>query len=923
MIMIYSYFVSALPTKQQMKKLHLTLIAILCIFVLNTRSEADPIKVASVEGITEYHLENGLKVLIFPDPSKQTITVNVTYLVGSKHENYGETGMAHLLEHMVFKGTPTHPKIKEEITNRGNRWNGTTWYDRTNYFETFPASDDNLDWALELEADRMVNSNVSKEDLESEMTVVRNEFEMGENSPYGVLLDRIISTSYLWHNYGKSTIGARSDIENVPIDRLRAFYKEYYQPDNAVLTVTGKIDEYKTMDLVEKYFGAIPKPERHLQEFYTSDPTQDGERTVTLKRIGNTQLTGVTYHVPSGVHEDFAALDILSHILTNNPSGRLYATLIDTELASNVFGFNFQLKDPGLSFYGVEATKDKDILKIKDTMLQTIEDISTSPPSDEEIERAKSFYMKRFDQSFNNSEQICLMLSEWIGMGDWRMIFIHRDRLQEVNKEEIERVAKYYFKASNRTVGVFTPVDETDQVDIPKTPDITPIVSSYVGSEAIAMGEAFEPSIDNIEARTTRDKLSNGMQMALLPKKTRGETVWISLTLLNGDANTLNGKKEISSMTASMLSRGTTSMNRQEITDKINALKSSINIYGQSYYVTASIETTREHYKEALRLVSDLLKNPSFPSDEFTKLKTEMITNIEYQRSEPNAIANNELNRHYNPYPAEDVRYVPTFKESIQRIDAVSRDELMSFHKSFYGTSNSTCAMVGDFDLNVAKNLLEELFGTWESSVKFKPVYSDIVDLDVINKDIETPEKANAFFFGRQKFKFDPDHKDYPALVMGFYLLGNGFQSRLVKRIREQDGLSYGVGGSFEAHPVSKIGTFNAYAIYAPQNRDKLEKAFNEEIEKVSTQGYSEEEVASGIKSWLDMQEVNQRSQDNFIVRHLSLYMEWGKDLFWDKKLEQNVSKLSAADVNTVMTKYLNISQISVVKAGDFTHDVE
>jgi len=906
-----------------MKTLHTTLVAAICISLLSFGSTADPVKVASVEGITEYHLDNGLKVLLFPDPSKQTITVNVTYLVGSKHENYGETGMAHLLEHMVFKGTPKHPNIKEEITNRGNRWNGTTWYDRTNYFETFPASDDNLDWALEMEADRMVNSNVSREDLDSEMTVVRNEFEMGENYPYAVLLDRIISTSYLWHNYGKSTIGARSDIENVPIDRLQAFYKKYYQPDNAVLIVTGKIDEDKTLDLVEKYFGAIPKPERQLQQFYTTDPTQDGERSVTLKRIGNTQLTGVTYHVPSGVHEDFASLDIISHVLTNNPSGRLYKSLIDTKMASNVFGFNFQLKEPGLAFFGVEATKEKDIQNIKNTMLNTIEDIRSNPPSDEEIERARSSYAKRFDQAFNNSEQICLMLSEWIGMGDWRMFFIHRDRLKQVDKEDIEHVAKYYFKPSNRTVGVFTPVEETDNVLIPETPDVAELVTGYVGSEAVAMGEAFEPTVDNIEGRTTRGKLSNGMQMALLPKKTRGETVWISITLLNGDEKSLKGKRELCTMTASMLKRGTTSMSRQEITDKINEMKSSVNIYGQSYYVTASIETTREHYEDALTLVGDLLKNPSFPVDEFGKLKTEMITNIEYSRSEPNAIANKELNRHFNPYPPEDVRYVPTFDESIQRINAVTCDQLMDFHKAFYGSSNATCAMVGDFDLDDAKALLEEQFGSWESPVKFKPVYSDEVDVDVINKNIETPEKANAFFFGRQKFDFDPNHKDHPALVMGFYLLGNGFQSRLVKRIREQDGLSYGVGGNFEAHPISKTGTFNAYAIYAPENRDKLEQAFNEEIVKVITEGFSEEEVASGIKSWLDMREVNQRSQDNFIVRHLSLYMEWGRDMFWDKKLEEDVSKLSAAEINKAMAKYLDPEEINMVKAGDFAKSIK
>ena len=217
---------------------------------------------ASVEGITEYRLPNGLRVLMFPDQSKQTVTVNVTYLVGSKHENYGETGMAHLLEHLLFKGTPKHTNIPQELTEHGTRPNGSTWLDRTNYFETFAATDENLKWALDLESDRMINSFIAKKDLDSEMTVVRNEFELGENSPGGVLIERMFSTAYLWHNYGKSTIGARSDIENVPIERLQAFYKRYYQPDDAVLLVAGKFDEAKTLELVNQYFAPIPKPSR-------------------------------------------------------------------------------------------------------------------------------------------------------------------------------------------------------------------------------------------------------------------------------------------------------------------------------------------------------------------------------------------------------------------------------------------------------------------------------------------------------------------------------------------------------------------------------------------------------------------------------------------------------------------------------------
>src|ERR1700735_2015261 len=250
-------------------------------------------KKAAVGGITEFDYPNGLRVLLFPDPSSPKVTVNMTYLVGSRFEGYGETGMAHLLEHMNFILTTSGRNIKKELTDKGADWNGTTDFDRTNYFETFTASDENLKWALGLEADRMVNMRIEKQLLDTEMTVVRNEFERGENNPQSILEERVIATAYLWHNYGKSVIGSRADIEKVPIDKLAAFYKKFYQPDNAVLVIAGQFDEAKALAYVAQTCGAIPRPTRILDATYTVEPAQDGERYVELRRVGTNQAIDI------------------------------------------------------------------------------------------------------------------------------------------------------------------------------------------------------------------------------------------------------------------------------------------------------------------------------------------------------------------------------------------------------------------------------------------------------------------------------------------------------------------------------------------------------------------------------------------------------------------------------------------------------
>src|SRR5262252_6904813 len=302
----------------------------------------------SMAGITEYTYPNGLRLLLLPDFGSSTITVNVTYLVGSRHEGYGETGMAHLLEHLNFIKSTHDRDIKKELEDHGARWNGTTDYDRTNYFETVNASDENLRWALGLEAERMVNMRMEKALLDTEMTVVRNEFERGENSVQRVLEERVYSTAYLWHNYGKSVIGSRVDIERVPIERLAAFYKKYYQPDNAVLIVAGQVDPGKTLALIAGTLGAIPRPARKLDDTYTVEPPQDGERTVELRRVGKGKDLIIAFHGPAMAHPDAASLEVISGILSGSGVGRLDKALVDTKKALSVGMSVYELHDPGV-----------------------------------------------------------------------------------------------------------------------------------------------------------------------------------------------------------------------------------------------------------------------------------------------------------------------------------------------------------------------------------------------------------------------------------------------------------------------------------------------------------------------------------------------------------------------------------------------
>jgi len=472
-----------------MKTKSFRILAAIAVLALSAFAQSLPngvTKVTTVEGITEYALPNGLHVLLFPDASKPNVTVNITYLVGSRHEGYGETGMAHLLEHLLFKETAKRKDIKQELKDHGAEMNGSTSWDRTNYFETMTATDENLKFGLELEADRMVNSKIEKPILDSEMTVVRNEFEMGENSPDRMLMQRALEQAYTWHNYGKLPIGNRSDIENVPINRLAAFYHKYYQPDNAVLTVAGKFDPDKTLAMIAADFASIPKPTRVLEQTYTVEPTQDGERSITLRRVGDTQGIVAIYHAPAGTHPDDAALNVLTSILGERPSGRLYKALVDNKKAVGASMGVEDMHDPGFIMASVSLRADQSLDEAKQILLKVVEGVTSEPPSKEEVERAKTRILKNIELEMADSQSVALDLSEYAAQGDWRLMFLQRDRIKNVTEADVVRVAKAYLKESNRTLASFIPTKSPDRAEIPATPDVTAALKDYKGNAAVS-----------------------------------------------------------------------------------------------------------------------------------------------------------------------------------------------------------------------------------------------------------------------------------------------------------------------------------------------------------------------------------------------------------------------------------------------------
>jgi zinc protease len=906
------------PSRLPGSLLGLLLLALFASSAMAREVPAGVEQVASVEGLTEYRLDNGLRVLLFPDESKPTVTVNITYMVGSRHEQYGETGMAHLLEHLLFKGTPTHPDIPGEMRRRGIGFNASAWLDRTNYYGSFTADDATLDWLLALEADRMLHSNIARKDLDSEMTVVRNEMERGENDPVRVLMDRIASTAYVWHNYGNSTIGARADVENMPIENLQAFYRRHYRPDNATLLVAGRIDADTTLQRVIAHFAGIARPDAPLEATYTREPTQDGEREVTVRRTGEARYVGLQYHLPASRHPDYAALAVLANVLGNTPTGRLHKALVEGELATFVSAGSSALAEPGRITFIAQAPKDGDAEALERQLLAMVEDVAAQPVTADEVADAQRRFARNAELTVNDANRLAMALTESIAQGDWRLFFLLRDRIAEVTAEDVNRVAAAYLKRSNRTLGRFIPTEAPDRAEIPDAPALAEVLDGYSGRAAVAAGEAFDPSPANIDSRTEARALANGTRLVLLPKATRGGTVVLTMNFRFGAEDDVLGRSTAASFAGSMLSRGSALRSRDDIARRLDALKAQLSFAGGAQAVTVSANTTREFLPELVELIAELLQQPAFPESEFEQLRRQAITGTESARAEPQTVAGNAMSRHFNPWPKGHPYYAASFDEQLADLRAVSLDEVRAFHADFYGAGDGEIAVVGDFDAESLSAQLAQHFGDWTRPRPFVRIPNPYQPVEMARVRLETPDKANATLMMRAELPMSDSHPDYPALLAGNYVLGGGsMKSRLADRIRQQDGLSYSVGSGFSANAEDERASFSGFAIAAPQNVARVEAAFNEEVARLLADGVDADELRDAIDGMLKARE-RSRAEDQNLVAQLRGNAYLGRTMQWSAELDQKIAALDVATVDAALRRHLGAVQFSLFAAGDF-----
>ena len=863
--------------------------------------------IQTVEGITEYKLSNGLRILLAPDATDQRVTINVTYMVGSRHEGYGETGMAHLLEHLIFKGSPKTPDPKVEFARRGFAFNGTTTHDRTNYFANFQSDQASVNWYLAWQADAMVNSFIARKDLDSEMTVVRNELERAESNPFIALGDRVRASAYIWHNYGKSVVGAKSDLESVDIVNLQNFYRRYYRPDNAIVLVAGKFDPEPTLAAAALSFGRLIAPGLAIPQTYTLDTAQDGERSVVLRKPSTSQALVAAYHLPPTLHPDIEPLVVLNQALAAPVSGRLSEKLRGS--VNNVFGVPTLRREASTLMMGADFGLSVDAANIQKLLIDTIEGVAAVPITQVEFERAKMTVNKNVTSIFANANSTAAFAVEAAVVGDWRSLFVTRDRLTQVTLEDVNRVAKKYLLASNRTTGLLVPTETPHRAPEPQLADAATYMQGFDLSAAGDVTETFDYTNINIQRLTLSSQLEQGIRLSVLKKPVRSDFVKLRMKLRFGSLDTLKDIGPASRMVNQLLMSGTPKYTREQIQEEITKLGVQINIQLFAGGGMVNMSAKKDQFAQAFDFTVHLLKESDFAVKNFYTTKNNWIKTAEGELKDKTAFANNAFSRYGNIYSADDPRYLPTTQEWLDKVKALTYEQVQEFHAKFYGAQSAIVTVVGPVDAQAIESQTRRLLENWRAPVEWQRVPYPFVKLAPARLVYDTPDRANSTLKASIRWPLEELGTENWQLRLATRMFGGGPGSRLWARLREEKGLSYDVSASMQLSSYDKNTGWSMYCDVAPANLSLAEKTLQEELASSLSKGFTAQELAHTKAQWL-AQRAAMRSGDEHVLNLISAVQEFDQE--WDLGLKNDklIASFTLDQINAVWRKYIAADQL-------------
>ncbi|HZH07164.1 MAG TPA: insulinase family protein, partial [Lautropia sp.] len=632
-------------------------------------------------------------------------------------------------------------------------------------------------------------------------------------------------------------------------------------------------------------------------------------------RSGGVPLLYVAYHMMPGASREAVAMAALTVMLTRQPDGPLYEALVKPGLAVSVYGYPISLHDPGLVQFGATFADESPREQAWQVMRELLEE--KLPLSEESLVRTKQDFANSHREVLESPESLGIALTESVALGDWRLFFAHGDWMQDLTLEEVIAVGKRHFLRDNRTMAWYLPTEQTMRAPEPARVDVAKLLADHPWRQQENYAADFALTPESIAQATVSGSLPGGLQYAMLPRRTRGDRVTVILRLQWGDLASLSGRWKDADMLESMMQTGTRKLPLQQFEDQLRQLDARMDLSADETGARLSLQVAKDKLDDALDLAVQALREPVFPPDLYEERKRRLIASIQSRRDQPEALVADLLRRAGYPYPETDPRHYRTPEAQIADLQAHGIVRMQDFYRDFAGASHGQFAVVGEIDPMSMKAWLESALGDWKSTRPYQRIERPFHPLRPGRTLLSVPDKPNAVYLQTLAIELSEDHPDYPALALAMRLFGGDAGSRVSKRLREQDGLSYGAYAALSADRRIANAAITVRAIHAPAGLPRVEAAFQEELATALRDGFTAAELEAVRGAWMERRSQALSDEGN-VASLLASNLYWNDTMKRWTDFDEKIRKTTLEEVNAAFKKYVRPDQALVIGAGQY-----
>lgn len=898
---------------------------------MSVLSWAQPVKVQSHAHIEEYRLDNGLRIILAPNAKEKTVFMNMIYFTGSLNDPQGKGGLAHLLEHLAFKGTQALPsaQFKQRLDQYTLSHNASTSYYSTQYSNILRAEPQALAEVLALEAQRMDQLLLPAQMVATEIDIVKREREVRLDQPFSVLLDQLLKSAYGNAHLGRLPIGDLDELASIKIAELEQFYRQWYAPNNAVLVLTGHFKTADALQQIEKHFASIAARKLPAQAVVPRLDVKALSMAAQNIDKGSHWIT-VNSYLQATDQELKTTLALIPWLYTSQPSGHLYQNLVQTKQANAVDASTWL--DQSLQLVSVAAvySPQHDATQLQQALTQGVEQFTAFDQT--ELQRVKKQFQNSQDSILKNATALGSVLSNYVvtEQGNWKQYFHDQDALNALTVTQVNQNLAKFLTEKHRVVSNIRPTKDTS------APSSMPVATTSMTSTVTAeetlsdtshvnysedIAEYLEKSksiLQDTERKIQRGQLANGLQYALLPTTTPDDKIYARIAVNFADAERLFNQAEIIDLTAYLLLRGSEQYNLQQITDKAIEVNGSVQVSANGNGFTLSISAQREHFIDYLAEMLDVLRSPTFDQIEFDLAKQQTLAGLDRPYTEPDVVAGLTLMRTLERYPVGDLRYHFEPKHSQAQFQRATRAQVHALYEKFFAMNHAQVAVTGEFKVKDMQKILQKKLADWNTTEPYQRLthHQQAYQAQKIHALAEAREFGS--YQSILSFAVGEDHVDVPALQIFRHVLADSqLSSRLAQALREKNALVYSFNSHVNFNTWEDFGALSISANYSAGKGNEVSQLIHQVLQQMRTDGISAEELMQAKASLLKKR-VSALDDPRRIHGYLIPQLRKNQNLLSRQSRDQAIEQLTLAQVNQAIKKHIQPAHWVEVMADQY-----